>query len=446
MEKDEFKIIDITEDGKGIAKKDSLVYFIKNSNLGDIVSIKNTENKGKYLIAEKDKVLKENKFKIKSKCKYFPNCENCVFQNLKYEKELEFKENKVINNLKRIGKINLENVKISKIEKSYYEFNYRNKINLKIKDGKIGYNKRKSNEIINIDRCEIADEKINEIIKIIANSKNINLKWFNSLMIRCLDNKAQLKFGLDEKTKEKENKKIKEQEEKLYKELEEKTNIKILGDKLNIKFLDYKININSKSFFQINQKQAEKIYKEINNELEKENPSKNNVLIDLYSGVGISSIIFSKLFKKIISIEINKESTKAAELNSKANNIKNIEFLNGKAEDLIENLKIEKNSYVFFDPPRAGLEKNIINKIAENKLKNIIYMSCNSATLARDLKLFIDKGYKLKKIKIYDMFPKTLHVETIALLSKLDVDKHIDIQIGLDEMDLTSAESKATGI
>lgn len=418
MEKDEFKIIDITEDGKGIAKKDSLVYFIKNSNLGDIVSIKNTENKGKYLIAEKDKVLKENKFKIKSKCKYFPNCENCVFQNLKYEKELEFKENKVINNLKRIGKINLENVEISKIEKSYYEFNYRNKINLKIKDGKIGYNKRKSNEIINIDRCEIVDEKINEIIKIIANSKNIDLKLFNSLMIRCLDNKAQLKFGLDEKTKEKENKKIKEQEEKLYKEIEEKTNIKILGDKLNIKFLDYKININSKSFFQINQKQAEKIYKEINNELEKENPSKSNVLIDLYSGVGISSIIFSKLFKKIISIEINKESTKAAELNSKANNIKNIEFLNGKAEDLIENLKIEKNSYVFFDPPRAGLEKNIINKIAENKLKNIIYMSCNSATLARDLKLFIDKGYELKKIKIYDMFSKTLHVETVVFMSR----------------------------
>ena len=446
MEKDEFKIIDITEDGKGIAKKDSLVYFIKNSNLGDIVSIKNTENKGKYLIAEKDKVLKENKFKIKSKCKYFPNCENCVFQNLKYEKELEFKENKVINNLKRIGKINLENVEISKIEKSYYEFNYRNKINLKIKDGKIGYNKRKSNEIINIDRCEIVDEKINEIIKIIANSKNIDLKLFNSLMIRCLDNKAQLKFGLDEKTKEKENKKIKEQEEKLYKEIEEKTNIKILGDKLNIKFLDYKININSKSFFQINQKQAEKIYKEINNELEKENPSKSNVLIDLYSGVGISSIIFSKIFKKIVSIEINKESTKAAELNSKINNVKNIEFLNGKAEKLIENLKIEKNSYIFVDPPRAGLEKNIINKIAENKLKNIIYMSCNSATLARDLKLFIDKGYELKKIKIYDMFPKTLHVETVALLSKLDVDKHINIEIELDELDLTSAESKATGI
>lgn len=418
MEKEEFKIIDITEDGKGIAKKDSLVYFIKNSNLGDIVSIKNTENKGKYLIAEKDKVLKENKFKIKSNCKYFLNCENCVFQNLKYEKELEFKENKVINNLKRIGKINLENVEISKIEKSPYEFNYRNKINLKIKDGKIGYNKRKSNEIINIDRCEIADEKINEIIKIISNSKNIDLKLFNSLMIRCLDNKAQLKFGLDEKTKEKENKKIKEQEEKLYKEIEEKTDIKILGDKLNIKFLEYNININSKSFFQINQKQAEKIYKDIKNELEKENLSKSNVLIDLYSGVGISSIIFSKLFKKIISIEINKESTKAAELNAKTNNIKNIEFLNGKAEDLIENLKIEKNSYVFVDPPRAGLEKNIINKIAENKLKNIIYMSCNSATLARDLKLFIDKGYELKKIKIYDMFPKTLHVETLVFMSR----------------------------
>ena len=169
-------------------------------------------------------------------------------------------------------------------------------------------------------------------------------------------------------------------------------------------------------------------------------------IVDAYSGTGTIGMIMAKKAKKVYAIEIVKSASEDGEKTAKENGIENIEFINGPVEKELVNL-INANKRIdtiIFDPPRKGLEASIIDKVAELNLKEVVYISCNPSTFARDVKLFSEKGYVLKKLQAVDMFPQTSHIETVALLSKLDVDKHISVEIELDEMDLTSAESKAT--
>ena len=169
-------------------------------------------------------------------------------------------------------------------------------------------------------------------------------------------------------------------------------------------------------------------------------------IVDAYSGTGTIGMIMAKKAKKVYAIEIVKSASEDGEKTAKENGIENIEFINGAVEKELVNL-INANKRIdtiIFDPPRKGLEASIIDKVAELNLKEVVYISCNPSTFARDVKLFSEKGYVLKKLQAVDMFPQTSHIETVALLSKLDVDKHISVEIELDEMDLTSAESKAT--
>ena len=172
------------------------------------------------------------------------------------------------------------------------------------------------------------------------------------------------------------------------------------------------------SFFQVNQKQAEKIYSDILKELKKQD-TKNNVLIDMYSGVGVSTVLFSSMFEKVIAIENNREAVEMADKNAILNGVDNAKNILGKAEDEISKLEIPKNSYVFVYPPRAGLKSEVKEKIISSGVDNMIYMSCDSASLARDLKEFLANGYSIQKIKIYDMFPRTLQVECIALIQRV---------------------------
>ena len=157
-------------------------------------------------------------------------------------------------------------------------------------------------------------------------------------------------------------------------------------------------------------------------------------------------MIVAKKAKKVYAIEIVKSASEDGEKTAKENGIENIEFINGAVEKELVNL-INANKRIdtiIFDPPRKGLEVSIIDKVAELNLKEVVYISCNPSTFARDVKLFSEKGYVLKKLQAVDMFPQTSHIETVALLSKLDSKNHISIKLPMDNMDLTSVESKAT--
>lgn len=432
-----FEIIDVTEDESGIAKKDSLVYFIKGAKLGDTVTIKNIKEKKNYILAEVAEVKKKSRYRITSVCKYFPRCQNCTFQDLEYEKELEFKKNKVLNNLKRIG--NIEDIKdMCKEDIAIVGSDisgYRNKVTLKIRKGKIGYFKRKTNELVEIKKCIIANDTINKIIAMLSNENITYLKYFSDIMIRVIDSNIQIeltvsaKYNADEvlkivkeKLEELKNDILKQNEVdsniQIYlKDIKNNTFLAAVGDDIKIEFLGKKYYVHPNSFFQVNKKQAENIYNDILNTIKNENAS-TKTLIDLYSGVGVSTILFSKIFKNIIAIEINKEAIKMATENIKLNNIQNAKCILGKAEEEIIKIDIPKGSYVFVDPPRSGLDKKVINKITQSGVENIVYMSCNSSSLARDLKIFKENMYDIQKIAIYDMFPRTLHVETVAYISK----------------------------
>ena len=441
-----FEIIDVTEDGSGIAKKDSLVYFIKGAKLGDTVAIRNVKEKKNYILAEVAEVKKKSKYRITSICNYFPRCQNCAFQDLEYERELEFKKNKVLNNLKRIGNIEdiedmcKEDIDIVGSDTS----GYRNKVTLKVKDSKIGYFKRKTNELVEIKRCDIANDMINEIIKIISEEYINYLKYFSDITTRVIDSNIQIELTVDAKYNadevlEREKEKLEELKNDILKQNEVDSNIQIylkdiknnrflaaVGDDIKIEFLGKKYYVHPNSFFQVNGKQAEKIYSDILEELKKQD-TKNNVLIDMYSGVGVSTVLFSSMFEKVIAIENNVEAVEMADRNAILNGVDNSKNILGKAEDEISKLDIPRSSYVFVDPPRAGLKEEVKEKIISSGVDNMIYMSCDSASLARDIKEFLANGYSIQKIKIYDMFPRTLHVETVVYLSKLEDDKHINV-------------------
>ena len=221
-------------------------------------------------------------------------------------------------------------------------------------------------------------------------------------------------------------------------------NIFIYGEesiKENLNGIEF--HISPTSFFQINVKQAKRLYDIAINFFDNID---DKYIVDAYSGTGTIGMIMAKKAKKVYAIEIVKSASEDGEKTAKENGIENIEFINGSVEKELVNL-INANKRIdtiIFDPPRKGLEASIIDKVAELNLKEVVYISCNPSTFARDVKLFSEKGYVLKKLQAVDMFPQTSHIETVALLSKLDVDKHISVEIELDEMDLTSAESKAT--
>lgn len=428
MMQNNYYIEDLTDEEKGVSKKDGLVYFIDNAKLDDTVTIKNIKDKKRFIEAETDNVLKESRFRIKSKCKFYEKCTGCTFQDLEYIKEKDFKKNKLINNLKRIGNVqNLDEKDIDLITLDENILNYRNKITLKFKDNKLGYFKRQTNDIVEIDECVAANENINKVIKEL---KNIDLKHVREIVIRSIQDKIQIEIELkenceiDNKFKEhfKKLENIKEVSEIYvkYKDKKNKVQRDILYKKEDfvISFLDNKFKIRTDSFFQVNTNMAEKVYKDIKEEIVKNEKSKSAILIDLYSGVGVSSIIFSDIFKKIVSIELNEEAIKDAKENVKLNNKENIEIIQGKAEEEILKLQIPEKSFVFVDPPRKGLTNEIVDKINESNVKDVIYMSCNSTTLARDLKRFKSYNYNIKQIKLYDMFPRTMHFESLVFISK----------------------------
>ncbi len=420
MEKENkyFEIIDITEEGYGIAKKDNVVYFIKNAYLGEIVSIKNIEKKKNYYIAEKDSVIKKSDYEIISKCKYSDICQNCVFQNINYSKELEYKKNKVINNLNRIAKLNVKTNDVKIV--SFNEYNYRNKITLKVKNGKIGFFERKSNFFIHIKNCNIVKQKINEYMSIL---NKYHLKYINEIVIKTNNNNIQIIFSVSEK--EKATKVIsnilkeKAADSVYIKYLKNKkyvTELFFEKEEFKIKIDQYTFIVSPESFFQVNIQVAQNIYNDIYNIYKTNN--NNDVLLDLYSGVGISSVYLSDCFKKIISVEIVEKAVENAKINAKINNKKNITCISDKVENVINKLEIPKNTSVFIDPPRSGMDKKIIDTLSKQNIENIIYLSCNSSTLARDILYFKKYGYNVKYISIYDMFPRTLHVETLCVLSK----------------------------
>lgn len=391
--KHEVKCLRLDDKGRGIVKINDKITFIPNLLPNEEAIVKIITNKKRYAEGKLLKLIKESDDRVKPKCTY-QNC-GCHLNHLNYQKQLEYKQNKVKEILKKFGNIN---PKINDIVYDNSINHYRNKITLKV-NNKVGYFSNHTNDFIPINRCELVSEKVNNLIEVLnkedlSNVKEITIKDFNELMVI-------IKGNMDITN-------IEQYVDTIY--INEKL---IKGEKYTqttLKNLTFKIS--KDSFFQVNKNMTEKLYEIAINYLEKD---KEKTVLDLYCGTGTISLFLSKYFKKVIGIEINKEAVKCANINKELNKINNVEFICGDASKEIKKLKADK---IIVDPPRSGLTKEGISDILKINPETLVYISCDPITLARDLKILNEK-YNILEVTPVEMFPNTFHIENVVKLKRI---------------------------
>ena len=398
------KIERLDHQGRGIAYINNKITFIDNALIGEEVEIKIIKEYKNYNEATVINYITNSDKRIKPKCPYFDNCGGCHLRQMSYNDTLIFKKEKVENILKKYANIDTD-IKVIKNENANY---YRNKINLKVINGKIGFYKKNTHELIEIDRCLNAEESINLTImhldSIGINNGDITIKTNQSKEIILVINSSDTQnIDIDNLVK----------------------HSKIVGIILNEKLIygsnhfienigDYFFKESYNSFFQVNRYINEKLFEIIN-----DNIDNTNTVVDLCCGVGTLSIVAAKNANKVYGIEIVENSIKDAKLNAMLNKITNIEFILGDAFKLINNIE-DNIDTIIIDPPRNGISKDGIKSILNIKPNKIVYISCDPITLARDINILKDI-YDIKKTYILDMFSYTYHVETVMVLEKKDV-------------------------
>lgn len=474
----EVKIEDIGVNGEGIGKVDGYTLFVKDAIVSDYVRVKITKATKTYAYARLVEVLEASPLRVPPKCPVAKSCGGCQIQEMDYKAQLIFKREKVKNNIERIaGLKDIEVLDTLGMEEPYH---YRNKAQYPVrldKNGEIvaGFYAGRTHSVIPCDDCVIGDEinvKILGIIK--AFMRKHNIMPYNEETGKGLVRHILLRKGF--KTGELMvciviNGKNLPYNEELVQELikipdmtsislninKEKTNV-ILGQKIINLYgegyiTDYiglvKFHISPLSFYQVNPEQTHVLYGKA---LEFAGLTGKETVWDLYCGVGTISLFLAKLAKQVYGVEIIPEAIDDARNNAKINNINNATFFVGKAEEVLpeyyEN-EAKKGNYaradvIVVDPPRKGCDERLLATIIKMSPNKVVYVSCDSATLARDLKFLTENGYEVEKVQPVDMFPHSVHVETVCLLSKLHEAKHhVNVTLDMDELDITSAESMA---
>ena len=452
------EIIDTARKGKSVAKHDGRAIFVQGGVPGDICDITVLKRRKKYWEARIEKIHTYSEKRTEPKCEHFGTCGGCKWQNMKYESQLSFKQNEVFNNLKRIGGIDLP--RHQEIIGSKNKYFYRNKMeytfsnkrwltieeiqseeDIKDKDACGFHVPGMFDKVINLHNCYLQQEPSNAIrlsVKKFADKNN--LAYFDirnqqgllrNLMIRSSSTKdimVLVQFYENDK------KNINLMMEHIKTTFHEITSLLyIINQKANNTIYDQEVicyngedhimeemdglyfKIGAKSFFQTNSEQAKVLYR-ITKELA--NITSDDLVYDLYTGTGTIAQYIATSAKKVVGIDSVEEGIKAAYLNAERNNIDNCTFYTGDMKEIFTDEFISKNGIpdvIITDPPRDGMHKKVVEQILKISAKRIVYVSCNSATQARDLAL-MDEKYKVSHIQPVDMFPQTHHVENIVVL------------------------------
>lgn len=416
------QIIDFDYKGMGMTKLDDIPVFLDKGVIGDKVSYTITKDKKSFYKGRVTKILKKSKDRVESPCKYFNKCGGCDFLNYKYEKSLDWKRQSVNNKLQRISELD---IKVSKVNSSEKTFNYRNNMQFQVKNGKIGLYMKNSKEIVPIEDCLMQSTNANKTLKILTKFKN--LAKIKTLGIRT-NYKDQVMLIIS--SKEKINKLnlilgdlIDANVVSIYENINNRTNAHY-GDEFNLlygqEYLEEKINklyykLSPASFFQVNREQAENLY---NKAMEFLQVKENEKIADLYSGVGTLSLEIASRKSQTLGVEIVEEAIEDARINAQKNKLQ-ARFICGKSEEILEKIQKDekiKMDKILVDPPRKGMDKKLVDYLNKNSYEKIVYISCNPATLARDLKILKEK-YKVEKVEIFDLFPYSSHVESVVLMS-----------------------------
>ena len=447
IRKNEEYIVDIVDngfEGEGIAKINNFTIFVKGAIEGEKVRILIVKVNSSYAFAKILEIIKKSPYRCDEDCSTYKRCGGCDLRHIKYEKTLEIKKNMVQSLVNKTleNKIDVNNT--VGMEKP---FNYRNKAQYPVginKNGEpiFGVFANRTHEIIPIDDCKIQTKISERIAQYVINfMKDNKIKVYDEKNNKGVLRHIVVKVGM--KTNEVmcvlvvNEEKIKN-EDKLVKGLidafpEIKTVVKnvntkntnvILGNRniilygngyIKDKLGDFIFKISPMSFYQINPVQTEKLY---NLAIQNGELSKDKVIFDLYCGIGTIGIFASKNVKKVYGIEIVPQAIEDAKENAKLNNIQNAEFMVGDVEFALSELIEKRNiipDVVFVDPPRRGLDTTTIKNLEKVKPEKIVYISCNPATLVRDLKMF-EEEYEIKSITPVDLFPWTKHVECVSVL------------------------------
>lgn len=399
-------------EGLGVSKIEDVVAFIENGLPGDSGEVLIAEVKKNFVRGKMISFTKKAYSRQVAPCPYYDHCGGCNLQHQQYSAQLKFKENKVKVALERIG--GLKDIQVNDIVYSD-NFNYRNKVTLKIKGTKLGFYHHNTNDIIDIDNCLISDGEINKAIEcmraFVAEYKNNS---FSSLVIRSSDDGVMI--SLESESNELENELVTFLTNKIVKIKSLILNNKVIyGDDYLIKKIgSYKFKLSALSFYQVNNNVMAKLYNQVERYVA---GIKNDTILDLYCGIGTMTMILSGHGRKVIGIEIVSDAIENAIENAKMNDIKNVTFIEGKVEDKISRLLDQRVDTVVMDPPRSGVDKKALDAILQINPQQIIYVSCNPVTLARDLRLLSEK-YSVKEVTPFDMFPQTAHVECVVKLLK----------------------------
>lgn len=472
-DKIEVIIEDISETGEGIGKTHGFTWFIKDTVIGDRVEAKVMKTKKSYGFARLERLLEPSESRVEPRCPVARQCGGCQLQAMAYEEQLRYKERKIYNNITRIG--GFSQVPMLPIMGMDEPWRYRNKAQFPWgtdKDGNIiiGFYAGRTHSIIGCEDCLLGIEENREVLKRIkAHMERYHLRPYDEAAHKGLIRHTLIRKGF--KTGELMvcqviNGSSLPHSEELVKSLleipgmtsisvninREQTNV-ILGSKVENLYgpgyiTDYigavKYRISPLSFYQVNPVQTEKLY---GTALEYAGLTGGETVWDLYCGIGTISLFLAQKAKKVYGVEIVPQAIDDARENARLNGMDNVEFFVGKAEEVLPE-QYEKNhvhaDVIVVDPPRKGCDEVCLDTIVKMAPERVVYVSCDSATLARDLRYLADRGYEVVKVRGYDMFPQAGHVEAVVLLSQQKPSDKIEVDLDLDELDVTSAETKAT--
>ena len=465
VEKNEELIVTIDacgSEGEGIGRIDGYALFVKDAVVGDTVRVKIMKAKKNYAFARLMEVITPSPDRIEPPCPLARKCGGCQIQHINYEKQLEYKHNKVKSCLEHIGGFtvvdegvetevdSVDNVIVMEPALGMDDpFYYRNKAQFPVgrnKEGKVvtGFYAARSHNIIETETCYIQAKENDEILRIVREFiTEYDIPTYNEETHSGLVRHVLTRVGY--KTKEImvcliiNGKKLPHHEE-LVRRLREvpnmtsitlnintkKTNV-ILGEKcvtlwgqsyITDYIKDVKFQISPLSFYQVNPEQTERLYSQA---LEYAALTGDEVVWDLYCGIGTISLFLAKSAKEVYGVEIVPQAIEDAKKNAEINGIHNATFYVGAAEDVVEDLykdDAKRADVVMVDPPRKGCAESLLDTIVAMQPKRVVYVSCDPATLARDLKILDEKGYQVKKARAVDMFPNSVHVETVCYLER----------------------------
>ena len=460
-------IEDVSMNGEGIGKSNGYTLFVKDAIVGDVAEVKVTKAKKTYGYGRLMKIIEPSPHRVAAKCPIARQCGGCQIQEMSYESQLELKQNIVKNNLERLGGIMPGTYEMCPIIGMEEPWHYRNKAQFPVgvnREGKIcmGFYAGRTHSIIETEKCFLGDavnEQVLSVIraymeenKITAYNEETGKGIVRHILIRkgfktgqvmvCLVINAE-KLPCWDKLIDKLTSGIAGLTSVSVSINRENTNV-IMGNEIKVLWGrpyiedyigDILYRISPLSFFQVNPLQTEKLYKKA---LEFAELTGSETVWDLYCGIGTISLFLARNSRKVYGVEIIPQAIDNARENAEINGITNAEFFVGKSEEVLPRFYEEEYrrtgirptaDVIVVDPPRKGCEETLLQTIVDMEPKRVVYVSCDSATLARDLKFLTAHGYEVRKVQAVDQFGQTVHVETVCLLGNRKPDTKVKIDV-----------------